>query len=93
MKKKIIIENIHTEKSSSLFLKNNTYSFYLLENLNKIEILKKITQKYSVKIKKINILNSKKFKKRGSRFKSFSFKKVYLTLEDGFSFPNNEVLL
>jgi len=93
MKKKVVIENIQTEKSSLIFLKNNTYSFYLLENLNKIEISKKVSQKYSVKIKKINVLNLKKSKKRGSRFKSYSFKKVYLTLENGFSFPNNEVVL
>lgn len=93
MKKKLISESIQTEKSSSIFLKNNTYSFYLFENLNKIEILKKINQNYSVKIKKINVLNLKKIKKRGSNFKPFLFKKVYLTLEDGSSFPNNEVLL
>jgi len=93
MKKKVVLENIQTEKSSLIFLKNNTYSFYLLENLNKIEISKKVSQKYSVKIKKINVLNLKKSKKRGSRFKSYSFKKVYLTLENGFSFPNNEVVL
>ena len=93
MKEKLINENIQTEKSTSIFLKNNTYSFYLLENLNKIEILKRINQKYSVKVKKINVLNLKKLKKRGAIFKFFPFKKVYLTLEDGSSFPNNEVLL
>jgi len=94
MKKNMKIFNIQTEKSSFLFLRNNTYSFFCLRDLNKIEICNLIQSKYSVKVKKVNVLNLKKnIKKRSSKKKTICVKKVYLSLENGFSLPESGIEL
>lgn len=76
---------ILTEKASRQQALNK-YHFLINSSANKTEIKKLIEKYYQVKIKKINILNAKKRKKRW--FKSLGrqprYKKAIVTLYEGY---------
>ena len=84
MKYDIIYSPVITEKSSDLKLKN-VYVFKVAKSANKIQIKKAIEELFDVKVKSVNILNTKSKIKRVGRYagKTKTYKKAYVTLENG----------
>jgi|YNPMSStandDraft_1061717.scaffolds.fasta_scaffold01129_21 large subunit ribosomal protein L23 len=82
---KLIKKPILTEKAVSLSALNK-YIFEVEESLNKSEIKKAIEKKYNVKVKKVNIIKSRKRRKRWLRTYSQpkKYKKAIVTLEEGY---------
>jgi len=82
---KLIKKPILTEKAVSLSALNK-YIFEVDNSLNKSEIKKTIERKYNVKIKKINIIKSRKRKKKFLRTYSQprKYKKAIVTLKEGY---------
>ena len=80
----IIIAPVITEKSAAQ-AENNVYTFKVASSANKIEIKKAIEEAFSVKVKKINTLNTKAKSKRVGRYtgKTKTYKKAFVTLIDG----------
>jgi large subunit ribosomal protein L23 len=84
---RLIKREIRTEKSVSLHEKGNTYVFEVDHESNKTEIRHAIEKIFSVKIKSLTSLNQigKVKRVRSSMGKQSGYKKVYVTLKDGFS--------
>lgn len=86
MDKQCIIKNIISEKTS-LANKNNCYCFMVKDNANKIEVQKAIEERFTVKVKKINMsLYLTKAKKKYTQnnvnsTKVHGYKKAYVYLD------------
>ena len=62
---KILQNIIVTEKSSSM-IEQNKYTFFINDNVNKIQVKQFFQEKYNVKVEKVNLLKVKgKIKRRG----------------------------
>jgi large subunit ribosomal protein L23 len=73
-----------TEKATRLG-DANTYVFNILDDKNKIEIIKDLEKTYKVKVLNVNIVNSprKKVFSRGRHGVRLGSKKAYITLKKG----------
>ena len=81
-----IIRPLLTEKMVKLQETINKYGFEVHPDINKIEIAKRIEDRFNVKVKNVRVLNvSGKMKKMG-RFegKRRNWKKAIVTLQEGF---------
>lgn len=86
----IIKQPILTEKSNMLSEKNNTYTFIVDKNSNKIEIKNAIEKLYNVAVDSVNTMNyggGKRKMKQTSRGISFQrnklFKKAVVRVTEG----------
>jgi len=81
---KIIVAPIISEKSTFLE-EENKYVFKVFKNANKPEIKKAIESIYNVKVKKVNIINTKSKKRRLGRIegKKSGYKKAVVKLKEG----------
>ncbi|HDD64920.1 MAG TPA: 50S ribosomal protein L23 [Firmicutes bacterium] len=82
---KIIKYPLITEKSTSL-AEQNKYVFCVDKNANKHQIKKAIETIYKVRVKKVNIINMPRKKKRyrfGIEGYTSAVKKAIVTLEEG----------
>ena len=80
----IIIAPVITEKSAAQ-AEQNVYTFKVAASANKIEIKKAIEEAFSVKVVKVNTLNTKAKDKRVGRYtgQTKTYKKAIVTLVDG----------
>lgn len=80
----IIIAPVITEKSAAQ-AEQNVYTFKVAASANKIEIKKAIEEAFSVKVVKVNTLNTKAKDKRVGRYtgQTKTYKKAFVTLQDG----------
>lgn len=86
-----LIPNI-TEKTSGNIVKDNTYSFVVLNKDVNATILKKhLSAKYEVTVKRVNISNRlgkiKSIGKKRTTYRRPTVKIAYVTLAEGQSFP------
>ena len=81
---KIIKSPLITEKTT-MVAENNTYTFEVLKDANKVEVKNAIEAIFNVKVEKVNILNqagkTKRFK--GLPGKRKDVKKAYVRLQEG----------
>ncbi len=84
MKYDIIYSPVVTEKSSEL-ASHGVYVFKVAKSANKVQIKNAIESLFKVKVKSVNTLNTKSKKKRVGRYtgKTKTYKKAYVTLENG----------
>lgn len=89
----ILIAPIITEKSSSQIASQNTYTFKVSINANKIEIAKAIEHIFSVKVLAVNTIRMMGKPKRLGRYsgKRPDWKKAIVTLREGDSIADFEV--
>ena len=89
----ILIAPIITEKSSMQVADNNTYTFKVSVNANKIEIAKAIEQIFSVKVLAVNTIRMMGKPKRLGKHsgKRPDWKKAIVTLRKGDSIADFEV--
>jgi len=81
----IIKKPILTEKTSSMWLHNATYSVVVSSDATKIDVKKAIIEIYWLEVESINIVNTiPKFKnsKKWIVYRRRSYKKAYITLKD-----------
>ena len=74
-----------SEKSAIQKSNGNTYVFKVDASANKKQISSSIEDIFGVKVKSVRVLNTK-FKNKSNRFgkyKTSTFKKAYVSLEDG----------
>lgn len=80
----IIKRPLITEKTT-MIAENNTYTFEVLKNADKVEVKNAIEAIFNVKVEKVNILNqqgkTKRFK--GVPGKRNDVKKAYVRLQEG----------
>lgn len=83
--RQIIISPLITEKSSRNHLENNSYTFKVSVNANKIEIKKAIEHVFNVKVLKVNTINQRGKVKRLGRYtgKRADWKKAIVKLQAG----------
>ena len=82
--REVIIRPVITEHSYDM-MEQNTYTFEVAKDANKIEIAKAIEEIFDVKVTKVNTLNVKPKPKR-MRYKAGltrTWKKAMITLADG----------
>lgn len=81
----IIIRPIVSEKSMGLIESNNTYTFQVKKNSNKIEIRKAIENLFDVHVENVNTMNMKgKIRRMGrNEGKRPDWKKAYIKLAEG----------
>ncbi len=83
--REVIIRPVITEHSYDM-MENNTYTFEVAQDSNKIEIAQAIEAIFNVKVEKVNTLNVKPKPKR-QRYqklgKTRTWKKAMITLKDG----------
>ncbi len=91
--REIIISPILTEKSSALKQKQNSYTFRVSINANKIEIKQAIEKVFSVKVDCVNTIRMRGKMRRVRRElgKRPDWKKAIVTLEQGQSIPQLEL--
>lgn len=81
----VIIKPIISEHSIKLSDLQNTYTFRVKKDANKVEIKNAVEALFDVKVKKVNVLNLKG-KKRRVRVRvgmTSSWKKAYVSLQSG----------
>lgn len=82
----IIIRPVVSEKSYALF-DTGVYTFLVDKRSNKIEIRQAVEEIFSVRVKKVNVLNRKGKRKRNRRNGTFgtrsSTKRAIITLASG----------
>ena len=80
-----IIRPLLTEKIVKLQESDRKYGFEVHPNINKIEIAKKIEDRFNVKVKNVNVMKVVGKKKKMGRFegKRKDWKKAIVTLEEG----------
>ncbi len=85
----VIIRPVVTEQTMKDLEENNKVTFKVDKRTNKIEVRQAVENLFGVKVKKVNILNTKAKKKRVGRYtgKVGGFKKAVVTLEEGESIP------
>ncbi|MFW5984664.1 MAG: 50S ribosomal protein L23 [Halanaerobiaceae bacterium] len=78
----IIINPIVSEKSMALITENNTYTFRVAKEANKIQIRNAIEEVFGVTVKNVNTLNVRGKKRRMGRNegKRPDWKKAYIKL-------------
>jgi large subunit ribosomal protein L23 len=88
--REIVISPIVTEKTSSLNAINNSYTFKVSVNANKIEIQKAIEKIFNVNVLKVNTIKQRGKVKRMGRFsgKRADWKKAIVKLKAGDSIPD-----
>ncbi|HOK35116.1 MAG TPA: 50S ribosomal protein L23 [Candidatus Pacearchaeota archaeon] len=81
---RILKEPIISEKGTNL-ANQNKYIFKVFPEANKVEIQKAIEDIYKVKVKKVNIVNVRKKRKRVGRQEGWKpgYKKAIISLEEG----------
>lgn len=81
----IIIRPIITEKSMKIMDAENKYTFEVAKGTNKIEIRQAIEEIFSVKVEKVNVVNTKSKTRRVGRFvgKTKAIRKAIVTLAAG----------
>ena len=81
----IIISPIITEKSMDLMESNNTYTFKVAKNSNKVEIKTAIEEIFNVKVDNVNTMNMRGKKRRLGRNEgtTASSKKALVKLAEG----------
>ena len=81
----IIIKPIVSEKSMNLITANNTYSFMVAREANKIDIKNAIEEVFAVTVDKVNTMNLKgKMRRMGrNQGKKPDWKKAYIKLVSG----------
>jgi len=91
--REIIISPVMTEKSSNQLSNNNSYTFKVSTQANKIEIKKAIERIFSVVVSDVNTMQMRGKIKRMGRFsgKRPDWKKAIVTLKKGYSIPDFEV--
>ncbi|HNQ39222.1 MAG TPA: 50S ribosomal protein L23 [Candidatus Cloacimonas sp.] len=89
----IIISPIITEKSSNQIQKENTYSFKVSSNANKIEIKKAIERIFAVKVLAVNTIRYQGKPKSLGKYngKRPDWKKAIVTLRKGDKIADFEV--
>lgn len=89
----IVIAPIITEKSGIQLSTNNTYTFKVSMNANKIEIKKAIEHIFSVKVLNVNTIRMMGKPKRLGRYngKRPDWKKAIVTLREGDKIADFEV--
>ena len=82
--REVIIRPIITEHSYDL-MENNTYTFEVAKDSNKVEIRQAVEAIFGVKVEKVNTLNVKPKPKRQRYQKGYTrtWKKAMVTLADG----------
>ncbi len=85
--REILIRPLITEKISMLQETENKVAFVVDKTANKIEILKAVESRFSVKVKKVATANMKGKLKRMGRFEGrrAGWKKAIVTLREGFT--------
>lgn len=83
----VIIRPVITEKTMKLNAENNAVTFEVPKTTNKIEVRQAVENLFGVKVKKVNILNTKDKKKRVGRYTGVvhGYKKAVVFLEPGSS--------
>jgi len=83
--REIIIAPLVTEKSSSQMASNNSYTFKVSMNANKIEIKKAIERIFSVRVLSVNTINMLGKPKKLGKYsgKRPDWKKAIVTLKPG----------
>jgi large subunit ribosomal protein L23 len=83
--REIIISPWITEKSSHNHINNNSYTFKVSVNANKIEIKQAIERVFNVKVLKVNTINQQGKVKRLGRYtgKRSDWKKAIVKLQAG----------
>ena len=81
----IILRPVITEKTMQLLADNNTYTFEVVKNTNKVEVAKAIENLFGVNVENVNISNTKAKKKRVGRHYGVvnGYKKAIVKLKDG----------
>ncbi|ACL68880.1 50S ribosomal protein L23 [Halothermothrix orenii] len=81
----IIIEPIVTEQSMDLIEENNTYTFKVAKDANKIEIKKAVEEIFNVDVIKVNTINVRGKKRRlgWHEGKRPDWKKAMVRLSEG----------
>ncbi|MFW6266081.1 MAG: 50S ribosomal protein L23 [Halanaerobiales bacterium] len=81
----VIIKPLITEKSMDLMNENNTYTFRVAKDANKIEIKKAIEEIFHVDVVKVNTMNVKGKKRRlgYNEGKRPDWKKAMVKLAEG----------
>lgn len=80
-----IISPVISEKSAIQKSNSNTYVFKVAKDANKKEIISSVEEIFGVKVSSVRVLNTK-FKNKRNRFgkyKTGTYKKAYITLEEG----------
>jgi large subunit ribosomal protein L23 len=88
--REIVIAPIVTEKTSAMNAVNNSYTFRVSVNANKIEIQKAIEKIFNVNVLKVNTIKQRGKVKRMGRFsgKRADWKKAIVKLKVGESIPD-----
>ncbi len=91
--RQILIAPLITEKTGQQMQRNNTYTFKVSINANKIEIKKAIESIFSVKVRSINTIRLIGKPKRLGRYsgKRPDWKKAIVTLREGDKIADFEV--
>ncbi|MBE6113646.1 MAG: 50S ribosomal protein L23 [Erysipelotrichaceae bacterium] len=81
----IIIRPIITEKTMKIMDAENKYTFEVAKGTNKIEIRQAIEEIFSVKVEKVNVVNTHSKTRRVGRFvgKTKAIRKAIVTLAAG----------
>jgi len=89
----IIISPLITEKSGQQLERNNSYTFKVSMNANKIEIKKAIEKIFSVKVVAVNTINMLGKPKKLGKYsgKRSDWKKAIVTLKPGDKIADFEV--
>jgi len=88
--REIIIAPMVTEKTGAMNAINNSYTFRVSINANKLEIQKAIEKLFDVHVKKINTIRQRGKVKSMSRYsgKRPDWKKAIVKLQEGDSIPD-----
>ncbi len=80
LKHPVISEKAAIEKSAS-----NTYIFKVAKNATKVDIKKSIEEIFGVKVDSVRVLNTRFKNKRNrlGKYKTSTYKKAYIKLEEG----------
>ncbi|MCD6180864.1 MAG: 50S ribosomal protein L23 [Candidatus Cloacimonetes bacterium] len=90
--RQIIIAPLITEKTTGQKFANNSYTFRVSTNANKIEIRKAVEKIFNVTVLEVNTINTRGKNKRMGRYsgKRPDWKKAIVKLKDGDSIAEFE---
>lgn len=83
---KVLRKPVLTEKSYRLQEEENTYTFEVLSEANKIEIRKAVEEKFDVDVEDVRTINTRGKQKRFGRIEgeTSGMKKALVKLEEGY---------
>lgn len=83
----VIIRPVITEQTMKENAEHNKVTFKVAKETNKVEVRQAVENLFGVKVKKVNILNTKPKAKRVGKYTGTKggFKKAVVTLEEGSS--------